>query len=187
MEARPGAGLPRGDELSYLDLLNAVARVVGGTQPSASQSSVAAALQPYWFSGRDTGDSSGVAGLVGCFSLPTSTIDATPVAMVLPGPWRPNSNFPFPTQGHKFTEDDVHVRVMVGHDDEQAQMARLVNFRDTLPPAFDAHMQLFGSAGVSTAWSNEGDFLEVLWSGNVYFALQFVVRVQRSLPVAYVG
>jgi hypothetical protein len=174
--------------VSFDALLAAVARAVGGTQPSAALSTVPAPLQPYWYSGRDAADGTGVSGVVGCFSLPVATIDATPVAMVLPGPWRPDQSMPtYPMQGHKFTEDDIHVRVMVGHDDETAQMARLVNFRDTVPPAFDAHMQLFNTLDVAAAWCNEGDFIEVLWSGNVYFAMQFIVRVQRGSPVSYTG
>jgi hypothetical protein len=172
--------------MAFLDLLSAVAHVVGGTQPAQNQTTVSATQLPYWYSGHDTGDSSGVAGLAGCWSVPTEVIGATPVGMVLPGPWRPDSSMPaFPMQGHKFTEDEVHVRIMVGHDAEQALMARLVNFRDTVPPVFDAHMQLLNTTGVSSAWCNEGDFLEVQWGGNVYFALAFIVRVQRGTNVTY--
>jgi hypothetical protein len=170
---------------AYLDLLNAVARVVGGTQPDAAHATVPAALQPYWFSGKDTGDASGVAGLAGCSSLPPEVIQATPVGMVLPGPWHPLDATPI--GGRKFTEDQIHVRVLVGHDDLTAQMARLVPFRDLVPPAFDGHMQLFNSAGVMTAWCADGDFMEVTWGGDVYVALVFIVHVQRALPVTYVG
>lgn len=172
--------------MSFLDLLTAVARVVGGTQPDATHSSVPVAQQPYWYSGRDAGDSTGVAGVAGCFSVPTDVLTATPVGLVLPGPWRPDQSLPaFPMQGHKFTEDEVHVRIMVGHDAEQALIARLVNFRDTVPPVFDAHMQLLNTPGVASAWCNEGDFIEVQWGGNVYFALAFIVRVQRGANVTY--
>jgi len=171
--------------VTYLNLLSAVARVVGGTHPDTAHSTVTASQLPYWYSGRDTGDNSGVSGLVGCWSLPTELIGGTPVGMVLPGPWKPDEVLSYPMQGRKFVEDQVHVRIMVGHDDEQAQMAALVNFRDTVPPAFDGHMELFNTPGVVSAWSNEGDFLEVLWGGNVYFALVFIIRVQRGLNVTY--
>src|SRR5690349_7862039 len=107
--------------MAYLDLLNAVARVVGGSQPNSSQASVTADLQPYWWSGRDVGDSTGVSGLVGCFSLPSQVISATPVGMVLPGSWRPDPTLPSARQGRKYMEDDIHIRIMVGHDDETAQ------------------------------------------------------------------
>jgi hypothetical protein len=176
--------------VAYQDLLNAVARVVGGTQPSTGQSSVGTDAegfnrQPYWFSGVDTGDSTGVTGLVGCFSLPMSSLDATPVGMVLPGPWKPEQ--PFPTQGRKFLEDQVHVRVMTGHDAIGAQMAMLVNFRDLVETAFNQHMQLFGTAGVLAAKCESGDFVEVDLGGTTYLAVEFYVNVQRGLSVAYAG
>lgn len=174
--------------MSYQTLLDAVARAVGGTRPDAAHSSVLAAQQPYWFSGVDTGDGSGVAGLAGCFSVPTEQLNATPVGMVFVGPWRPDPTMPaYATQGHKFSEDEIHVRILVGHDAEQTLVARLVNFRDTVPPALDSHMQLFNTAGVVSAWCNEGDFIEMMWGGNVYFALTFIVRVQRGLSVTYTG
>ena len=174
--------------MSFLDLLAAVAQVVGGTQPDATHSTVPAANQPYWYSGRDAADGTGVAGLAGCYSIPTEVLGATPVGLVLPGPWRPDPSMPaFPMSGHKFTEDEVHVRIMVGHDAEQGLMARLVGFRDTVPLVFDAHMQLLSTPGVTSAWCNEGDLVEVMWGGNVYFALTFIVRVQRGLAATYVG
>lgn len=171
--------------MAYLDVLNAVARVAGGTQPTAAQSSAPAAQQPYWFSGRDSGDGSGVAGLTGCWSLPTDPIDTTPVGMVMPGPWRPDEAFP--TQGHTFSEDQVHLRVLTGHDTLQTGLSRLVNFRDSVPPAFNTHMQLFNTPGVAAAWCADGDFMEISWAGNVYWAMVFVIRVQRSISVTYTG
>jgi hypothetical protein len=170
---------------AYQDLLNAVAHVVGGTQPSAGQTTAPAVLQPYWYSGRDSADGTGVAGLVGCSSLPPEIIQATPVGMVLPGPWHPLEATPI--GGRKFVEDQIHVRVLVGHDDLTTQMARLVPVRDLVPPAFDGHMQLFNTPGVTTAWCADGDFMEVSWGGNVYVALVFIVHVQRVLTTTYTG
>lgn len=170
--------------MSYLTLLNAVAQVVGGTQPNSTLSSVATALQPYWYSGADTTDGTGVAGLAGCFSLPTEQLNSTPVAMVLPDAWNPLQ--PFPTQGRKYREDLVHVRVMVGHTDLQTAFVQLVNFADLVPTAFDTHMMLFNQANVDTADCSAGSFLEVEWPvGTVYYALQFVVKVHRAIPVTY--
>lgn len=175
--------------MPYFDLLNAVARVVGGTQPAAAQSSVVdPSLQPYWYSGVDTGDSTGVPGLAGCFSVPSQSLHAAPVGMVLQGPWAPDATLSQgPRQGRRFTVDTIHVRIMVGHDAEAKLMGALANFRDVVPAAFDAHMQLFASTGVTTAWCESGDFIEVEWAGNVYFALVFMVSVQRALSVTYTG
>lgn len=176
--------------MSYQTLLNSMARVVGGTQPNAAQvaagSATLPALQPYWFSGLDTGDGSGVAGLAGCFSLPTETIGTTPIALVLPSSWLPLQ--PFPTQGKKYREDTVHVRVLTGHGDLQTEMAQLVLFADLVPTAFDTHMQLFGEPYVVTADCSEGSFLEIEWpAGTVYTCVEFVVKVQRAIPITYVG
>jgi hypothetical protein len=162
--------------IAFLDLLGSVAKVVGGNQPDASG-------RPYWYSGRDLADGSGVTGLAGCHSLPPEVLETTPVAIVLPGAWVPMTNFP--TQGHKVTEDAIRVWVMVGHDDLQSQMAMLVGFRDLVPTAFDSHMQLFNTAGVFTASCAEGQFREEPWAGSAYLVLEFVVRVQRQLAVTY--
>jgi hypothetical protein len=162
-----------------------VAQVVGGTQPSAAQASVPATLQPYWFSGADTGDGSGVAGVVGCFSLPQGALNSTPVGMVLPAVWKPLE--PRPMQGRKFIEDEVRVRILTGHDDITLQMALLVNFRDTVELAFNQHMQLFNTPGVLTTNCREGTFLEVDLGGTVYLAVEFNVFVQRGLAATYVA
>lgn len=175
--------------MSYQGLLNAVAQVVGGTQPNATQSSVAAALQPYWFSGVDSGDNSGVSGIAGCFSIPTESLNNTPVAIVLPDGFvslNLGGGEVFPRQGKKYREDTVHLRVMTGHADLQTQMAQLVAFADSVPTAFDTHMQLFNSSGVDTADCSTGVFLEVEWPvGTVYMALQFVLKIHRAISVTY--
>jgi hypothetical protein len=170
--------------MPYLDLLSAVARVVGGTQPSPAQASVPAILQPYWYSGLETGDGSGVPGIAGCFSVPTELIATTPIGIVFQGPWRPDLTAG-PMQGHRFSEDTIHVRCLVGHDAEADLMAALANFRDLIPAAFDAHMQLFATPGVMTAWCDQGDFIEMDWAGSTYLALVFMVSVRRALSVTY--
>lgn len=177
--------------MSGQTLLNAVAKVVGGTQPSNSQTSIPAPSngeidrRPYWFSGVDTGDGSGVAGLSGCWSLPLETLNVPGgVGMVLPDAG--NDLDPFPTQGHRRIENLVHVRVLTGHGDLQSNMAALVNFDDLVQAAFNSHMSLFNEPYVDTAWCSPGTYLEVAWpEGTVYTAVQFVVKVHRSIPVTY--
>ena len=178
--------------MSYQTLLNAVAQVVGGTQPNNSQTSALAGppdQRPYWFSGLETGDGSGVAGLAGCWSVAPDVFTNTPVGVVLPDGWTPQmigGGQPFPRQGRKYREDVVHVRVMTGHTDLQSQMSSLVNFADLVPTAFDTHMQLFNQAGVDTADCSTGVFLEVEWpTGTVYMAVQFIVKIRRAIPVTY--
>lgn len=173
--------------MSGQTLLNAVARVVGGTQPSNALTTASAGppdQRPYWFSGLETGDGSGVAGLAGCWSLPLESLTNTPVAMVLPDTG--SDLDAFPTQGHRRLENLIHVRVLTGHGDLQSNMAALVNFDDLVQAAFNSHMTLFNEPNVDTAWCSPGTYLEVAWpEGTVYTAVQFVVRVHRSIPVTY--
>lgn len=169
--------------MAFQDVLNAVARVVGGTQPPAGQSSVTDDRQPYWFSGQDTGDGSGIPGVVGCFSLPVGTLDSTPVGMVLPASWKREGQYP--TQGSKFLSDEVRVRVLTGHDDVTGAMAFLSNFRDLVESAFDSHMELFGQANVTAADAQSGEFLEIDLGGTTYLAAEVVVMVRRAVSVTY--
>lgn len=171
--------------MSYQDVLNAVARVVGGSQPQEGQSSVTDDRQPYWFSGADSGDGSGISGVVGCFSLPVGTLDSTPVGMVLPASWRREGQFPH--QGSKFLSDEIRVRVLTGHDDVTGAMAFLSNFRDLVESAFDSHMELFGAAGVTAADAQSGEFLEVDLGGTTYLAVEVVVMVRRAVATTYVA
>ena len=171
--------------MAFQDVLNAVARVVGGTQPASNQSSITDDRQPYWFSGADTGDGSGIPGVVGCFALPVGTLDSTPVGMVLPASWRKTDAYPH--QGRKFLEDNVRVRVLTGHDDVTGAMAFLSDFRDLVESAFDSHMELFGQAEVTAADARSGEFLEVDLGGTTYLAVEVVLLVRRAVSVTYTG
>jgi hypothetical protein len=179
--------------MSYQTLLNALARTVGGTQPDNAHTSIPAPKtingvvqpdqRPFWFSGVDAGDGSGVAGLSGCWSVPTEKFAKTPVAMILPDSWAPDPQFPFPLQGHKYRDDRAVVRVFTGNAPMQVAIAQLNGFADTITDAFDHHMQAFGETGVTTVDCSTGRFLEVNWGGAAYFAIDFRVVVYRGLPV----
>src|SRR5205085_2481683 len=149
-EPTAGSGLSRGTGMSQLTLVAAIAQVVGGTQPTQQQAALGSGVAPpyltYWYSGRDVGDGSGVSGLVGCFSVPTELLSQMPVAMVIPDRWEPTQ--PFPTQGEKLRVDRFTVRLFVGNNDMQSLIAQMLNFADTVPSAFDSHMELLGQVGV---------------------------------------
>lgn len=172
--------------MSYLTLLNAMAQVVGGTQPDAGHASVPTAQQPYWYSGYDTGDSTGVSGLAGCHSLPTEVLGNLPVAMILPDRREPLAE-DYPVQGEYSREDTIRVRVFAGNNDMQTVMGQLVNVADAVPAAFNAHLELLATQDVMAAICDRCQFLEVEWGGTVYFAIEFTVRVQRSSSVVYQG
>lgn len=161
----------------YSNILAAVAQVVGGNQPDPTG-------KPNWFSGRDKGDSSGVASLAGCWWPPPEVLADTPVAIVLPGPSRLLQAFPM--QGHKQVEDAVHVRVLAGHADLPTMLSLIAVFHDSIPAAFDTHMTLLGQPNVLAANCGDQEFLdEASWGGTVYIGLELVVRVERVIPVTY--
>jgi hypothetical protein len=162
---------------AYVDLCAAVARVVGGTFQTTN------ADQSGWYSGRDAGDATGVAGLTGCWWPVPDVLPSAPVAMVIPGSSK--LLLPFPIQGQKQLQSEIHVRVMVGHAPLPTMMLLVAGFHDLVPAIFDTHMQLFGSANVLAASCDGPDFLEVEWGGNTYAAAEFVIRVMRDLPVTY--
>lgn len=183
---------------SYLSLLGAIAQVVGGTQPTLAQLQaglngiggdltgtakldIQTRQQPYWYSGSDVTDGSGVAGLAGCYSLPTEVVGATPVGMVLPSGWNPVERMPY--QGTKNRIDDIRVRIMIASGDLMAITAQLVDYADLIPTAFDHNMQLFASVGVGQADAGHGRFLEVEWGGKGYFCVEFTIATLRSIPV----
>ncbi len=165
--------------MSYPGLLQAVATVVGGTfvrtNPDGSG----------WYSGKDSGDATGVSGLAGAFWPPPEIVQDTPVALVIPG----NSKLlmAHPMSGRKDLQDQVHVRVLVGHTSLPTMLSTVAAFHDTVPTAFDSHMQLLGTSTVLTASCDGPQFLEVEWGGSAYAALEFVIGVERSIPVTYVG
>lgn len=175
--------------MAFQDVLNAVARVVGGTQPDDAHTTAVVDpedgfdYRPYWFSGADAGDGTGIPGVVGCYSLPVGKLDVTPVGMVLSATWKREGQFP--TQGQKFLSDELRVRVLTGHDNVTGDMAFLVNFRDLVEPAFDTHMELFGAAGVTAADAQSGEFLEIDLGGTTYLAAEVVVMVRRAVSVTY--
>jgi hypothetical protein len=179
--------------VSYQSLLNALARTVGGTQPDNAHTSVPAPKtvngvllpdqRPFWFSGVDTGDGTGVAGLPGCWSVPTEIVARTPMAMVLPDGWQPNAMTPYPIPGHKYRDDRIVIRLFTGNAPMQVAIAQLIAFADIVTDAFDHHMGGFGEPNVSTVDCSTGRFLEVDWGGAAYFAVDFRVTILRGIPV----
>lgn len=160
----------------FLDVLSAIAHVAGGTQPDPFG-------KPYWYSGKDTGDSTGVTGLSGCWAVPDETLADTPIGLVLPGSWRlPNDIL---TQGMEYNEDDVILHVLVNRSPIQAQLAILAPFRDSVPVAFRGHMTAFGVADALALFASSGRFIEQEWGGQEYLGLEFTIRVQRAPHVTY--
>ena len=54
-------------------------------------------------------------------------------------------------------------------------------------PAYTVPRSRGETATVLTASCDGPQFLEVEWGGSAYAALEFVIGVERSIPVTYVG
>lgn len=156
-----------------VDVLDKIARVVGGTVSTQD---------PSFFSGAMAGDSTGVAGLTGCYASPPDGIQAVPVAIVLPGPFKAD----LASIGEEDNQDDVRLLVLVSASILESQNRVLVPYRDSVPAAFRAHMQLFGNPSALDAFVTGGNPGVHEWGKTPYLAWEFTVRVRRFLPVTYV-
>lgn len=160
---------------TFQDLLGAVAQVVGGTQPNP-------ASDPFFYSGYQVGDGTGVAGLRGCYSTPPGAIQDPPLAFCMGGPFRLTEE---PRQGIKGYEDSVSVQIMVGRVETSLDYSILDPYRDTIPAAFDTHMQLFAAANVLDAVIVSGRPGFFAWGRLPYVGWEFVLRVRRLTPTTY--
>lgn len=159
----------------FQSLLNAVAQVVGGTQPNPAN-------DPFWFSGFQVGDGTGVAGLHGCHSLPPGAIEDPPEAFVAGGALRLTEE---PRQGIKGYDDDIRIQIMVGRVDLITDYSVLDPFRDLVPAAFDTHMQLFATPTVLDAVITSGKPGFLSYANSPYVGWEFVLRVRRLSPTVY--
>lgn len=170
----------------FQDVRDGIARVIGGTAPDPIN-------RPRWFSGADTGDSSGVAGILGCYSTAQANITTagggavgSAVGMVLLGAG--NVDFPasrdslVPSQ--EYTWDNPRLLIMVPRQDPETEEALLAPFQDSVRTAFRAHMTLFSN--VDQAWANTWHLVAYKVGGSEFLAWEFTIRVMRVKNVSYV-
>lgn len=160
---------------TFQDLLNAVAQVVGGTAPNL-------AADPFWYSGFQVGDGTGVAGLRGCYSTPPGAAQDPPLGFVMGSSFRLNEE---PRQGIKGYDDSIRIQIMVGHVEPTTDYSILDPYRDSVPAAFDSHMQLFGTPSVLDAVITSGKPGFLAWAGQPYVGWDFVLRVRRLAPIVF--
>lgn len=170
------------------DVRDAIARVVGGTAPDPAN-------RPRWFSGNQTGDGTGVASMIGCWSAAQESIWTAAgesvvggaIGMVLSGSgnvhWPVSADTPPPMQ--RYTYDNFRLLVLVPRSDPETEDAIISPFRDSVTLAFDSHMQLFNTANVIqspvTAWRSV-----VYKSANMdLVGWEMTVRVLRVMNVTY--
>ena len=165
---------------SFQDVLDNVAKVIGGTAPSANT--------PRWFSGQSTGDGTGIktpVAINGCYStVPPGSLSADP-----PYGFLVLDHFQIPyllTQGGELTEDFVRLVIVVPANDPETQVANLMGFRDAVPIALQAHMTAYASLNVLDVYPASGKFGQYHTPGGAALpSVEFMLRIRRYTAVTY--
>lgn len=157
-------------------LMGRLARVIGGTVSLKDHT---------FFSGAKAVDGTGVAGIKGCYSVVPKTIQTTPVAIIYPAPFTATLT----STGEEDNVDRFPVLLLVAPIDK-SQISVLVKFRDSVPEAFRAHMRMYppdpNNPDALSGFIEGGTPGEHRFNGIDYYAWEFILRVDRLLPVSYV-
>lgn len=168
--------------MAFSDVFDAIALIVGGTQPDAT-------AQPFFYSGAQKGDSTGISGIRGCYSAPPLSINCdTPFAVVLMGTGTDGADFRgsgMLMQGENFPVDLVKLQICTGLTDSENQYDALMAFRDLVPSTFAGKLSLNSTATVLDAFPQDYKFGNVTWAGTEYMALEFRIRVRRQITQTY--
>jgi len=165
--------------MAYLDILNRIGLLIGGSQPNAAES-------PYFYSGVQVGDGTGVQGIQGAYSIPPETLPDPPVALVLPDGFElgGTGHREVLMQGNEYNEDEIKIWLLLWRNDAPTQFSSLVPFRDLIPALFRGHMQLNGLTDTD-AFVVRGHVSVMRWAGIDYLGWEFILRVRQVLVVAY--
>ena len=162
---------------SYLDILDSIAKVIGGTAPDATN-------RPRWFSGVAAGDGTGIAGLNGCYSIPPDgAAQDPPIAVLIPD----TGSYPgILVQGGQERIDNVRLIVVVPRNSPETQIPTLMSIADAVPSAFQAHMTAYSAANVMSVYPVRWRLLAGYnWSGEEHLALEYLLEVRRYAAVTY--
>lgn len=146
-------------------VLDALARVVGGTVTPADS---------HFYSGDQVQDSTGIAGVKGCYSVKPTNLQSTPVGVIIADRF----SAPDPLQGEQEVEDWVKLVLYVAKSDDKNAGALINSFRDLVPTTFHSHMQAFGAANIDVHIAS-GQAVLREWGAIRYFAWDFSIRVRR--------
>lgn len=159
--------------MAYQDVLDGVARVVGGTVTSKAG----------LYSGAQAGDHTGLSdsGLKGCWSRQPETVTELPMGVVLAHTARQRAQ----TQGNLDQTDNLTLLILLSRNDSYSQTPTAVNFRDALDAAFLGHMQLFGTAAVVQAFPIDYTYGLITYMGNSYVGWHVTIEVMRKQSPTY--
>jgi hypothetical protein len=157
------------------DVFDAVAQVVGGSAPDATN-------RPRWFSGVDSADGTGIAGINGCYSGPQQQYFNPPVGVVMSVRQRlANPIRDTLTQGTELREADFSLYILDATDDQETQFGIISAFPDLVYSAFASHVGLFSlSNEYQAAVVADDGPKKFSWSGKDFIAWEFTIRVLRD-------
>jgi hypothetical protein len=169
------------------DVRDACARVVGGTAPDAAN-------RPRWFSGVDSADGTGVAGVVGCWSAAQAQITVagggavgSAAGMVMNGPG--NLHFPASVDSlgpsQEYTFHNLRLLLVIPRADPETEDSLLTPFLDSVRAAFRAHTTLFNTANVEQAVPSAWRPLALTWGTGKFIGWDFTIRVFMIATVNY--
>lgn len=164
--------------MAFLDMLDGVGRVIGGT-------CVDPVNNPHFFSGRQVGDGTGVAGLNGCWSVAPATLSDPPWGIVIPsdGEMGGADRMEILTEGNLFEIHNVRLVIAVGLVDTLTAWSQALPFYEGVRNAFEAHMTLYGAVDID-AFPTKYKMGEITWSGNTYVGWDFTIRLRNmSTPI----
>lgn len=157
-----------------------IALIVGGTQPDPIN-------HPYFYSGSQVNDGTGLAGVNGCFAAPPSVINCEPPYGILMLRDFTDGGDPSAmerlTYGQLFREDTIQLKLCVPSktDTFERQYAAVMNLRDLLNNALAAKLTASSSPNVWQAWAYKGRWGHFPWASIDHFALELDILVKRDV------
>lgn len=171
----------------FQDLLDNVAKVVGGTAPDPIN-------RPRFFSGDQSGDATGLVALYGpsfkgCYSAPIEAPQDYPIGIVIPGPFEVGgpSNRDVLWQGEEYNVDTLQLLIAISKVDLETDFYDMAQYRDLVPAIFASHLQAFSTSNVLQIMCAAGRPRQLTWAGNRYDGMEFDIRAIRMIPQTYTG
>ena len=156
-------------------LLNNIAQVIGGT---------VSAKDAHFFSGDLAGDSTGIAGIKGCYSNIPLGIQTTPVGIVYVDMFDVQIAF----QGEELNTDTIRLLILIAPDEHRSRLSGTATpFRDSVMTAIRANMTFLSTPNVLGPTRISGKAGVHEWGGIPYIAWDFTLRIERMFHPIYTG
>src|SRR5262245_45887699 len=169
----------------YQTLLDAVGLVIGGTAPDATG-------RPHYFSGAEVGDGTEMGHgtpnpLLGCWAVAPSTIEQTPMALVMPDSFAisgPEKADVF-VAGEEWNVDVLRLQFFLALVDHRTDWVLMNPYRDLIPALFRAHMMLNATPNVITTMIRSGKAAVLDYNATQYVGWTAVPPVHAAIQPFY--